>query len=202
MADAKYSAGLMSQSFWFIEFKKIVKHINDGKSIGNIRALCLEDNLLGISKAYRAKRIYGYIINRVRTLDSTLIKLFCDSDLSTQKLINLITILRTDRLFFEFVYEVYREKVILGIPYMEESDLGIFFKNKEAQSNDVATWKDTTVKHLKSNYLNYLADANLLSESTKKYSITPPIVDVVLERYLQAREETAILKAITGCANE
>jgi len=198
MAGTKYSAGLMSQSFWFIEFKKIVKLINDGKSIDEIRALCLEDNLLGISKAYRAKRIYGYIINRVRTLDSTLIKLFCDSDLSTQKLINLITILRTDRLFFEFVYEVYREKVILGIPYMEDSDLGVFFKNKEAQSDDVATWKDTTVKHLKSNYLNYLADANLLSESTKKYSITPPIVDVVLERYLQAREETPILKAITG----
>jgi len=198
MAETKYSAGLMSQSFWFIEFKKIVKLINDGKSIDEIRALCLEDNLLGISKAYRAKRIYGYIINRVRTLDSTLIKLFCDSDLSTQKLINLITILRTDRLFFEFVYEVYREKVILGIPYMEDSDLGVFFKNKEAQSDDVATWKDSTVKHLKSNYLNYLADANLLSESTEKYSITPPIVDVVLERYLQAREETAILKAITG----
>lgn len=198
MAEAKYSAGLMSQSFWFIEFKKIVKHTNDGKSIDEIRALCLEDNLLGISKAYRAKRIYGYIINRVRTLDATLIKLFCDSDLSTQKLINLITILRTDRLFFEFVYEVYREKVILGIPYMEDSDLGVFFKNKEAQSDDVATWKDTTVKHLKSNYLNYLADANLLSECAKKYSITPPIVDVALERYLQAREETAILKAITG----
>ena len=198
MAEAKYSAGLMSQSFWFIEFKKIVKHTNDGKSIDEIRALCLEDNLLGISKAYRAKRIYGYIINRVRTLDSTLIKLFCDSDLSTQKLINLITILRTDRLFFEFVYEVYREKVILGIPYMEDSDLGVFFKNKDAQSDDVATWKDTTVKHLKSNYLNYLADANLLSGCAKKYSITPPFVDVALERYLQAREETAILKAITG----
>ena len=152
MAEAKYSAGLMSQSFWFIEFKKIVKHINDGKSIDEIRTLCLEDNLLSISKAYRAKRIYGYIINRVRTLDATLIKLFCDSDLSTQKLINLVTILRTDRLFFEFVYEVYREKVILGIPYMEDSDLGVFFKNKEAQSDDVATWKDTTVKHLKSNY--------------------------------------------------
>ena len=198
MAEAKYSAGLMSQSFWFIEFKKIVKHINDGKSIDEIRALCLEGNLLGISKAYRAKRIYGYIINRVRTLDSTLIKLFCDSDLSTQKLINLITILRTDRLFFEFVYEVYREKVILGIPYMEDGDLGVFFKNKEAQSDDVATWKDTTVKHLKSNYLNYLADANLLNECAKKYSITPPIVDVALERYLQAREEAAILRVITG----
>ena len=198
MAETKYSAGLMSQSFWFIEFKKIVKLINDGKSIDEVKAMCLEDNLLGIPKAYRAKRIYGYIIGRVKALDSTLIKLFCDSDLSTQKLINLITILRTNRLFFEFVYEVYREKVILGVPYMEDSDLGIFFKNKEAQSDDVAAWKDTTVKHLKSNYLNYLADANLLGECAKQRSITPPIVDVALERYLQAKNETTVLKAITG----
>jgi hypothetical protein len=96
------------------------------------------------------------------------------------------------------VYEVYREKVFLGVPYMEDSDLGIFFKNKEVQSDDVAAWKDTTIKHLKSNYLNYLADANLLGECAKKHSITPPIVDVALERYLQSKNETAILKAITG----
>lgn len=198
MAETKYSAGLMSQSFWFIEFKKIVTLINDGKSFDEVKALCLEDNLLGISKSYRAKRIYGYIINRVKTLDPTLMKLFCDSDLTTQKLINLITILRTDRLFFEFVYEVYREKVILGIPYLEDSDLGIFFKNKEAQSDEVAAWKDTTVKHLKSNYLKYLTDANLLGECAKKHSIMPPILDVTLERYLQLKNETAVLKAITG----
>ena len=32
-----YSAGLMSQSFWFIEFKKVVKLISDGKSQNEIK---------------------------------------------------------------------------------------------------------------------------------------------------------------------
>ena len=35
-----YSAGLMSQSFWFIEFKKVVKLVSDGKSQNDIKAAC------------------------------------------------------------------------------------------------------------------------------------------------------------------
>lgn len=34
-----YSAGLMSQSFWFIEFKKVVKLISDGKSQNEINRI-------------------------------------------------------------------------------------------------------------------------------------------------------------------
>ena len=198
MAEIKYSAGLMSQSFWFIEFKKFAKLLHDGESHDGIRRLCLEENLLGAQKEYRAKRIYGYILNRVKTLDSTLLTLFCESDITTQKIINLISILRTDRLFFEFVYEVYREKVILGIPWMKDSDANIFFKNKGSQNEDIAAWKDITVKHLKSNYFNYLTDANLLTADNGKHKLTPPILDAVLERYLEANGEMPILKAITG----
>lgn len=198
MTELPYSAGLMSQSFWFIEFKKMVKLIHGGKSYDDVKRLCLEENLLGAQKEYRAKRIYGYIINRVKTLDPTMVALFCESDLATQKLINLITVLRTDRLFFEFVYEVYRGKVILGVPSMEASDLSIFFKDKCAQSDGISTWKDTTVKHLKSNYINYLVGANLLSTNGKQQTITPPILDIALERYLRANGETSILKAISG----
>lgn len=198
MTELKYSAGLMSQSFWFIEFKKFAKLLHDGESHDGIRRLCLEENLLGAQKEYRAKRIYGYILNRVKTLDSTLLALFCESDLSTQKIINLISILRTDRLFFEFVYEVYREKVILGIPWLEYSDVNIFFKDKGQQDEGIAAWKDTTVKHLKNNYLNYLTDANLLTADNGKHRLTPPIVDAALERYLEANGEMPILKAITG----
>ncbi|MFR1371100.1 MAG: BrxA family protein [Eisenbergiella massiliensis] len=72
----------------------------------------------------------GYIITRVKAMDDRLVELFCSSDLATQKLINLVTILRTDRLFFEFVYEVYREKVILGTSIMEDTDVNVFFTKK------------------------------------------------------------------------
>ena len=113
------------------EMKKIIKLIDEGKSEEEIKNLCISENLFGAAKEYRAKRIYGYIWNRAKKLDKTLIDLFVNSDLATQKIINLVAILRTDRLFFEFMFEVYREKNILGIPVIEESDVNIFFNNKE-----------------------------------------------------------------------
>ena len=56
----EYSAGLMSQSFWLIEFKKLVL---GGKTTNEIKAICIEENLLGTANAYRAKRIAGYMTN-------------------------------------------------------------------------------------------------------------------------------------------
>ena len=112
--ELPYSAGLMSQSCWFIEFKKIVRLIAEGKAEDEIKRECLENNLLGAAKEYRAKRMYGYLINRVAMLDERLIQLFIKRDIGTQKLINLICIVRGDRLFFEFLNEVYREKAIVG----------------------------------------------------------------------------------------
>ena len=32
MVEETYSAGLISQSFWFVEMKKVIKLIDDGKS--------------------------------------------------------------------------------------------------------------------------------------------------------------------------
>ncbi len=47
IAELPYSAGLMCQSCWFVEFKKIVQLIAAGKSEEEIKAECLENNLLG-----------------------------------------------------------------------------------------------------------------------------------------------------------
>jgi len=193
-----YSAGLVSQSFWFVEIRKIIKLVNDGMTEDEIKNLCIDENLFGAMKEYRAKRIYGYIWNRIKQLDKTMIDIFCTSDIATQKVINLISILRSDRLFLEFMFEVYREKNILGVNVIEDSDVNIFFKNKEIQSEGVAAWSDTTKCRLRSIYINYLTDSNLLTVVEKKKIITPPILDIALERYLEANGDDTILKAITG----
>ena len=129
MEKTKYSAGLVSQSFWFIEFKKVIKLLQEGFNFEQIKRMCLEKNLFGTSKESRAKRMYGYISNRAKDFDDTLITLFCSSNISTEKIMALIAILNTDKLFFEFMYEVYRDKVILGINQLEDSDINIFFTN-------------------------------------------------------------------------
>lgn len=196
--ELPYSAGLMSQSCWFIEFKRIVQLIVAGKTEEEIKKECLENNLLGAVKEYRAKRMYGYLINRASMLDEELVQLFTESDLATQKVINLIAILRGDRLFFEFVYEVYREKAILGQHTLEDTDVNIFFTKKGNQSEIVEGWNDSTKRHLRSNYVTCLADANLLQVEKKVRKITTPILDSQLIRHLENCGDHALLVAISG----
>lgn len=198
--DLPYSAGLMSQSSWFIEFRKIVSLLAGGKTEEEIRTECLDNNLLGAPKEYRAKRMCGYLINRSRMLDEELIRMFMAGDLETQKQINLIAILCGDRLFFEFVYEVYREKAILGQRELEDADISVFFRRKGDQSDIVENWNESTKKHLKSNYLTCLADAGLIHVEKKTRLITTPIVDDRLATYLERCGDHAILIAITGVA--
>ena len=90
MEYKRYSAGLMSQSFWFLEFKKVVGLRKDGLIYDEIKKKCVEENLFGAAKEYRALRMAGYIITRVKAMDDMLVELFFTSDLLTQKLINFI----------------------------------------------------------------------------------------------------------------
>ncbi|MEO5297094.1 DUF1819 family protein [Enterococcus cecorum] len=196
--ERKYSAGLVSQSFWFVEFKKVIKLLNEGKTEKEIKELCINDNFFGAINKNRARRMYGYIWNRVKRLDDMMIHLFEISDLTTQKLINLIAILLGDRLFFEFIFEVYREKMIIGTDELSDFDLNIFFKNKEVQSDTVATWIDRTKKRLGSAYFNFMIDGNLITVVDKKKMITPPVLDIALERYLEESGNETLVKAIKG----
>lgn len=198
MTKEGYSAGLVSQSFWFLELRRIVLLRQEGLSYEAIRTACVKENLFGAAKAYRAQRMAGYLVKRLKALDDALVDLFGHADLATQKLINLIAILRTDRLYFEFLYEVYREKAMLGAGVLEDLDVNAFFTQKEQHSDLVAGWEEVTKRRLRSSYLNFLTDAGLLTVIEKQRTITPAVLDDKLEQYLLANGEDALRKALTG----
>ncbi len=54
---ATYSAGLISQSFWFLEFKKAVRLRQEGLNYDEIKKKCVEENLFGAAKE-KTYRIY------------------------------------------------------------------------------------------------------------------------------------------------
>lgn len=69
MFDNRYSMGLVSQFFWFIEIKKIIRLLNDCETEAAIRKECIDGNLFCMSNEYKAKRTYKYIWNRIKSLD-------------------------------------------------------------------------------------------------------------------------------------
>ena len=199
MENREYSAGFMAQAVWFVEFKKVVQLISAGKTREEIRRACVEENLFGAPNPYRSGRMFGYLVNRAATMDSDLLSLFMNSDMDTQKIINLICILKTERLFYEFVYEVYREKAYLGIDTLSRGDISAYFHNKGSQVEKVSSWNESTFRRLRTCYTRALCEAGLVTTENKKdFRIPPPLLDLALEQYLTRANQTAILKAITG----
>ncbi len=201
MMDARaerYSAGIMSESPWFLEFKKLIQLYHDGLSPKEVRTRCIEENVFGMGTERRVITTFQYLNRRFQSLDSVLVDLFCNSDLATQKLINLLAVVSGDRLFFEFMNEVYREKCILGFDVLEMSDANAFFRDKAVESEELAAWKDTTVQKVRAGFFNFMLDANLVRKDKKRFLLTPQIPDIALERYLQAIGKESLLKALTG----
>lgn len=198
--EEKYNAGLMSQSFWFIEFKKIVLLSNDGNDYNEIKRQCMEENLFGAVNQNREKRMCGYLLTRLRSMDDDLKDIFVNADLSTQKLINLVTVMNTNRLFFEFVYEVYRNKLMIGDSSIGLKDGNIFFSQKESQNEDLASWNETTKKRLRSLFLNFLTEADLIrwcADKKQQRTVNRVYISLPLETYLKSKCP-GIYKAIAG----
>lgn len=198
MSANQYSAGIMAQSFWFSEFKQFLKLKYEKYQEDDIKRMIVEENLFGAPNEYRAKRMYGYMSKRVAEIENELMQIFFLSDLGTQKIINLISVVRQNKLFFDFLYEVYREKIIIGERILALSDARTFFNLKETQDEGIASWTEATKRRVQSAYFNFMTEANLLINDGQNRIITPPLLDIVLERYLQKNGEAAIVKAITG----
>lgn len=161
-----YSAGMVSQVFAFVETKQTAELMASGMSKDEIKDKVISENLYQFRNETRLRRTFNYVYNRLSSLPEGAVELLVKVDNENAKLLTLIAIMNTDKLFFEFVHDVYRGKVILGEKTIENRDINGFFDDKAAQSEDVAGWSESGIKKLKNCYMKNLADAGLI-ESTK-----------------------------------
>ena len=198
MNRKEYSAGAVKLSFWFIEFRKVVELLREGKSIDQIKDLALNENLFAAPTTLRANQIFNTVTGRIKSLDESFISLFLRSDLATQKIIALVAAMAYDTLFFDFVYEVIREKMMLGSCELLDSDVRVFFKDKQQQSEKVAGWTDATQVRLGRCYKTMLYEAGIIDKAKTARKIFRPILDPELERWLVQHDMSVYVKALTG----
>lgn len=193
-----YSAGAVKMSFWFVEFRKVVDLLDQGKSIDEIRTLALNENLFAAPTALRASQIYSTVTGRIKSLDQSFVPLFQKSDLATQKLFALVAAMAYDTLFFDFVYEVIREKMILGSNELMDRDVRVFFKDKQQQNEKVAGWTDATLVRLGKCYKTMLYEAGVIDKAKAARTILRPILDPELVRWLEQNNMGVYVKALAG----
>jgi hypothetical protein len=199
MERKEYSAGAVKMSFWFMEFRKVVVLLDEGKSLEEIKKLNAEKNIFSAPTPLRANQIFSTVTARVKTLDESFYSVFLSCDLASQKLFALIAAMANDTLFFDFVYEVIREKMIIGSNVLFDSDIRIFFNGKQQQDEKVAGWTEATIKRLGACYKTMLYEAGVINRKAKtEYEILKPLLDPVMQRWLTEYGMSLCVKALTG----
>ena len=198
MERREYSAGAVKLSFWFPEFRKAVQLLAAGNSFDEIRQESQEENIFGAPTQKRADQICRTVLTRVQTLDSSFYPVFLSGDLATQKLFALAAVMACDTLFFDFVYEVIREKLIIGNNELEPKDVRVFFRDKQAQNDRLAQWTDQTCQRLGTCYRTMLYEAGLTDKVKETRKIFKPILEAELRQWLEAHDMGLIVKAWTG----
>ena len=193
-----YSASAVKHAFWFMEFRKVVTLRYEGKTWEEIKNASEEENLFGAPTPARAKQIWNTVSARTKALDDSFYQIFMNGDLASQKLFALVAVMADDTLFAEFVYEIIREKMIIGINEYSPSDIRLFFKHKQEQSEKAAGWTDQTLGRLGHSYRNFLYEAGVTDNGREIRKILKPILDPEMERWMQEQHMDYYLKALKG----
>ena len=198
MERKEYSAGSTKHSFWFMEFRNEVKLRSEGKTFEEIRELCKTENIFASVTPERALLTYNAVTARIKALGDSFYPVFMNGDVATQKLFALAAMMVNDTLFFDFVYEVIREKMIIGSNEYTQSDLNIFFKDKQLQCEKMAGWSEMTLGKLSRNYKTYLYEAGVTDKGKDVRKIYKPILELDMERWLIDNDMKQIVKALSG----
>jgi len=194
-----YSAGAVKVSFWFSEFKKEVTLLSHGNNFEQIKQMNKSQNIFGAPTITRAEQIYNSVTARIKSLDSSFYSVFLNSDLDSQKLFVLISIMAYDTLFFEFVYEVIREKIKLGTKELFDRDIEAFFENKKQQNTKVSMWTEQTLVRLGRCYKTLLYEAGIINKSSKEpRKISKAIFNSDIKNWLEENNLSIMIEALTG----
>lgn len=126
----EYKSTIKSRPYLYKETKKAASLVNRGVEISSLKSESIEHNIFQVETETRMKELASIIGTRLKELDSYLIQKIESSNIETSKIIVMYAILKNDRLFFEFMNEVYKEKIVLKDLFIRDKDFGVFFQNK------------------------------------------------------------------------
>lgn len=194
----KYNAGITSYALWLNEFKICLSLYAEGKSTVEIKQASDKNNIFEMHSRDRAKRASRNLTRRVLVLPDNIIDLFPTLDIGNQKLVALLSMMLTDRLLDEFVYEVYRKNLIIGAKFLKENEVEQFIINKQIESEQLRNWTDKTVKRVEGSLKTILRDAGLLERHNNSDLLLQPFISLQLLKLIKKDNLNQKLASLRG----
>lgn len=194
----EYTSILKSRPYLYLELKKASVLKIQGFDYDEIKNKAIDENIFAVTTEARKKEIASTVINRIKQLDEYVLNKIINGNLETSKQLALYSVLKTDRLFFEFMKEVYKEKVLLKDYTLTDKDFNVFFRRKAEQSEKIASWVDYTFYKLSQVYKRILTEAGFIKKVKNEIEIIPQIMEEDVMNHLKNIGDTAYVEAMLG----
>lgn len=188
-----YKTSIKGTSFWYNESIKTVKLMLKGLSKTEINTLTSNENTYQVATRTRSKTISNTTYNRMSIYDNKLLEMFINADVTTSKIMVMISIIRTDRLFYEYMYDVYREHRLLGDKQLTRLEMDKFMEQKKIESEKISKWSTEVIKRLERAYFTFMRESGLLTEDNL---INDIYIDYEVQRELEKEGFKEILDII------
>jgi len=195
-----YSTTLKTRGFLYLETKKAAALLLDGLTAAEIKKKSMEENIFLMKTDNRKQEVASTILNRLSTIDDHLLKVIVNGDLGTSKLVVFLAIIKSDRLFFEFMREVFNEKLLLKNNTITILDFNNFFQRKSEQSDQIARWADYTYYKLGQVYRKILTEAGLAKPEKGKLRIYRAVLNQDVVAHIKTSGDQLYLNTMTGGA--
>lgn len=193
-----YSASIVSSSFLYVELKELCKLKDNNYAEKGIEKKIYEENIFYLNSKNRKRNISSLLFKRLKVLDEFLINELLESDIQVGKIINFYSILKTDKLYYEFMYEVYREKTILEKKFIDDKDFDKFFRLKKGQSDTIGNWKESTLKKVRQLYKRFIVSSGLGIRIGKEIKLKKVIIPEKIANHFKIIGEGVFLETISA----
>ena len=194
----EYTATTTGRPFSITEMITAAKLKQEGYTDKEIKQKSNEENIFQARSEHYKNKVATTVLTRLNTLDEYLLYKVANGDIETAKQITIYSIMKSDKFFFEFMNEIYKDKIVLRDYKINDSDINIFIQRKQEQIPEISKWTESTLKKLKSQYTAMLSEAGFINRKKEYIEIIQPIIDKQTQNHLIEIGDEAYLKAMIG----
>ena len=187
--ELPYTSSIKDMPLMFPDMKRTAILLCEGKSGGEIVSLSMEKNVYQLDKPKRRRDVPLRMIKRLSGIEHALIDVIANGHDADAKLIAFLSLMKADRLLFEYMYEVYSDRHHAGYSEITDKDFLDFIERKAQNNETVAKWSTPNLASVRGKIKSSLCDAGLAKRSGENLLIQKPIIDDGLRKMLDEADK-------------
>jgi hypothetical protein len=173
----RYSSYIKDMPYLYHETRKAAKLIVRGETPESVVRLSVESNIFQLDKEIRRLKLAQRIALRLSAISNAVVELIANGQDENVRLGVFYSIIKTDLLFFEFMRDIYSDKVHIGQTVISDSEITTFLACKTNESEHMQKWTSNNIVRVKNTYKKILREAGLVKPEGADLLITKPIMN-------------------------